>query len=153
MTAVDPRGQRSTLIASSLAVVVVMFNIAAVNPALPSLQQAFQTTPTDLQWAVNVYTITYAALLLVGGLLGARLGFRRVLLGGLAVGALGALLTALAPSYGLVLLGRGVAGRRCADPECPRRLVGDGLAGSGQETHGHHPDGSGQGRGTTGGVR
>ncbi|WP_216329681.1 MFS transporter [Deinococcus aestuarii] len=110
MTAADPRAQRSTLIASSLAVVVVMFNVAAVNPALPSLQQAFQTTPTDLQWTVNVYNITYAALLLVGGLLGARLGFRRVLLGGLAVGVLGALLTALAPSYGLVLLGRGVAG-------------------------------------------
>lgn len=87
-----------------------MLNVADVNPALPSLQRAFQTTPRDLQWVVNVYNITFAALLHVGGLLGVRLGFRRVLLGGLAVSAVGAVLTALAASYGLVLLGRGVAG-------------------------------------------
>lgn len=83
MTVVDLRTQRSTLLASSLAVVVVMLNVAAVNPTLHSLQRAFQTTSTDLQWVVNVYNIIYAALLLVGGLLGSRLGFRRVLLAGL----------------------------------------------------------------------
>ncbi|ACO48089.1 putative major facilitator superfamily; putative membrane family (plasmid) [Deinococcus deserti VCD115] len=110
MTAGNRLIQRSTLIASSLAVVVVMLNVAAVNPALPSLQQAFQTSTTDLQWVVNVYNIVFAALLLVGGLLGARLGFRRVLLGGLALGAFGAVLTALAPSYAVVLLGRGITG-------------------------------------------
>lgn len=36
MTVVELRAQRSTLLASSLAV-VVMLNVAAVNPALPSL--------------------------------------------------------------------------------------------------------------------
>ncbi|GGJ77690.1 MFS transporter [Deinococcus aquiradiocola] len=102
--------QRSTLIASSLAVVVVMFNVAAVNPALPALQRTLQIAPTDVPWAVNVYNIVYAAFLLVGGLLGARLGFRRTLLAGLTVGAAGALLAALAPSFNAVLLGRGISG-------------------------------------------
>lgn len=102
--------QRSTLIASSLAVVVVMFNVAAVNPALPALQRTLQISPTDVSWVVNVYNIVYAAFLLVGGLLGARFGFRRILLAGLIVGVAGALLAALAPSFGVVLLGRGISG-------------------------------------------
>ncbi|MFC4427073.1 MFS transporter [Deinococcus navajonensis] len=110
MTAADARAQHTTLIASSLAVVVVMLNVAAVNPVLPSLQLSFHVNTAGVQWVATIYNMAFAALLLVGGLLGARLGFRRVLLGGLGLGALGAALTAVAPSFAFVLLGRGVTG-------------------------------------------
>lgn len=102
--------QRATLTASSLAVIVVMLNVSIVNPALPTLGRVFGVGAHDVPWVANVYNIVFAAMLLAGGLLGDRFGFRRVLLAGLTLGVVGATISALAPSFGVILAGRALQG-------------------------------------------
>src|SRR2546429_6102369 len=62
-----------------LAVSVLGSGIAAldatvVNIALPTIGRDFQTGVAALQWVMNGYTLTLAAVLLIGGSLGGRLG-------------------------------------------------------------------------------
>ncbi len=49
-----------------------------VGIALPTIGREFHATVAQLQWVVNGYTLSLAALLLVGGSLGDRFGRRRV---------------------------------------------------------------------------
>ncbi|WP_456152616.1 MFS transporter, partial [Microbispora rosea] len=48
-----------------------------VNVALPALGRDLHAGMSGLQWTVNAYTLTMAALILLGGSLGDRLGRRR----------------------------------------------------------------------------
>ncbi|GAA5437871.1 multidrug resistance protein Stp [Deinococcus aquaticus] len=107
---VSPGLQRAVLIASSLAVVVVMLNVSIVNPSLPTLGRVFGVGAHDVPWVANVYNIVFAATLLAGGLLGDRFGFRRALLWGLTLGVVGAVTCALASSFPALLVGRALQG-------------------------------------------
>ena len=49
-----------------------------VGIALPTIGREFHASVAQLQWVVNGYTLTLAALLLIGGSLGDRFGRRRV---------------------------------------------------------------------------
>jgi MFS family permease len=51
-----------------------------VNVALPTLQANLDATVQDVQWVVEAYVLFLAALLLVGGSLGARPLDRQALL-------------------------------------------------------------------------
>jgi len=50
----------------------------AVNVALPSLQTSLHATISEAQWVIEAYALILAALLLLGGALGDRLGHRVV---------------------------------------------------------------------------
>lgn len=55
-----------------------------VNVAIPTMSDALNASSTDLQWVVDAYTLSFAALLLPAGKLSDRWGRRRMLLVGLA---------------------------------------------------------------------
>lgn len=74
-----------------------------VNVALPSIGRAFGAPTQGLQWVVDAYTVTLAALLMLGGSNADRFGRRRVFLIGLVVFLLASLLSGLAPSLGLLI--------------------------------------------------
>jgi EmrB/QacA subfamily drug resistance transporter len=85
-----------------------------VNVTLPTLSTALDASTRDLQWIVDAYTLTFAALVLAAGGLGDRFGRRRMLLIGLGIylaGNLGASLSG--SSEGLIawraLMGVGAA--------------------------------------------
>ena len=85
---------------------------------LPTIQDEFSATLSELQWTLTVYSLTYASLLIVGGKLGDIFGHRRLFLTGLTV--LGS-----APSRGVRNLStlahlqpRGDRCRRRNDPPC-----------------------------------
>lgn len=78
----------------------------AVNIAFPSITRAFDLVLEDIRWIVIAYVQTYASLMLVFGKLGDLLGYRRIFQFGLLVSALGFAACSVAPTYGLVLLGR-----------------------------------------------
>jgi MFS family permease len=82
----------------------------AVNLAMPSITAAFALPLQDIRWIVIAYVLTYASLMLVCGRLGDLFGYRAIFQLGLLVSALGFLACTLAPSYGLVLLGRVLQG-------------------------------------------
>jgi MFS family permease len=64
-----------TVLASGMA----FLDGTAVNVALPSIGRELDATLSDLQWTVTGYTLTLAALILLGGSLGDRYGRRHQL--------------------------------------------------------------------------
>ncbi len=83
---------------------------SAVNIALPSITRAFDAGIADVRWIVIAYVLTYSCLLLIFGKLGDLLGYRPIFQTGLLVSAAGFMACALAPSFGVLLLGRGLQG-------------------------------------------
>ena len=71
----------ATILGSSLAFV----DSTVVNVGLPALQSAFGATLRDIQWVVEAYAVTLAALLLTGGALGDLLGRRTIFVAGVCL--------------------------------------------------------------------
>jgi MFS family permease len=81
-----------------------------VNIALPALQADLGATVSEIQWVVEAYALFLASLLLVGGVLGDRLGRRRVFALGVMLFASSLLLCGLAPNPLTLILARGLQG-------------------------------------------
>lgn len=67
--------QRMTpiLITSFLASALTLIIVVVANLALPSMQQEFDLTPTQLQWIVTSFMLPLGALIVTGGALGGSL--------------------------------------------------------------------------------
>lgn len=89
---------------------LVLIDGTVVNVALESIGSEFGAEFTALQWTVNAYTLTLAALILLGGSLGDRFGRRRVFLVGVVWFALASLLCGLAPDVGTLIAARALQG-------------------------------------------
>jgi len=72
-------------IATCLGFVLVLIDVSVVNVALEALRTAFHADLTGLQWVVNAYALVFAALLLMAGALGDRMGAKRVFMAGFAI--------------------------------------------------------------------
>src|SRR6266576_701 len=99
-----------TLLAVSVATFMLLLDITVVNVALPSIRDDLGASFTDLQWVIDAYALTLAALVLTAGSLADRLGRRRVFAIGLGVFSLASLLCALAPDPTFLNLARGLQG-------------------------------------------
>jgi EmrB/QacA subfamily drug resistance transporter len=99
-----------TLIAVSVATFMLLLDITVVNVALPSIREDLGASFTDLQWVVDAYALTLAALVLTAGSLADRLGRRRVFAAGLAIFSAASLLCALAPDPTFLNLARALQG-------------------------------------------
>jgi len=66
------------LVLLSLAQFVVILDTSIIGVALPTIQQHFGFSQTDLQWIFNAYVIVFGALLLLGGRLSDILGQRTI---------------------------------------------------------------------------
>ena len=86
-----------TLTAVSVATIMLLLDITVVNTALPQIQRDLGSSFTDLQWVVDAYALSLAALVLTAGSLADRLGRRRVFAFGLVVFSVASLLCGLAP--------------------------------------------------------
>src|ERR1700687_439842 len=80
-----PRNLNLALVLLALAQLMVVLDSAIVNVALPSIQHALHFNPTDLEWVINAYTITFGGLLLLGGRAGDLFGRRRMFIIGALV--------------------------------------------------------------------
>src|SRR5512132_362722 len=99
-----------TLMAVSVATFMLLLDITVVNVALPSIREDLGASFTDLQWVVDAYALTLAALVLTAGSLADRLGRRRVFAAGLAIFTVASLLCALAPDPTFLNLARALQG-------------------------------------------
>jgi EmrB/QacA subfamily drug resistance transporter len=99
-----------TLIAVSVATFMLLLDITVVNVALPSIREDLGASFTDLQWVVDAYALTLAALVLTAGSLADRLGRRRLFGAGLAIFSVSSLLCALAPDPTFLNLARALQG-------------------------------------------
>ena len=96
----------ATVLGSSLALV----DATVVNIALPAIGRDLHAGVTGLTWTVNAYTLTLAALILLGGSLGDSLGRRKVFLAGVVLFGMASLGCAIAPSMVALVIARAVQG-------------------------------------------
>ncbi|RMI13053.1 DHA2 family efflux MFS transporter permease subunit [Cellulomonas triticagri] len=101
---------RGTLLATVLGSALVFLDGTVVGIALPAIAADLGATSAGLQWTVNGYALTLAALLLLGGSLGDRFGRRRLFLIGTIAFAAASVLCAVAPTVGLLVAARAVQG-------------------------------------------
>jgi EmrB/QacA subfamily drug resistance transporter len=76
---------------------VIMGN-TILNVALPTLQRELRATQGELQWVIDSYILVFAGLLFSWGVVGDRIGRRKVLLAGLGIFAIGSVLAAFSGS-------------------------------------------------------
>ena len=98
------------LAVTCLSVIVVSLDLTVLNIALPSISAALHAGTADLQWIVDAYSLAFAGVMLSAGVIGDRLGRRRVLLAGLAVFLAASIWCALAGSVGELIAGRVLMG-------------------------------------------
>jgi EmrB/QacA subfamily drug resistance transporter len=89
---------------------MLLLDISIVVVALPSIQRRFDASLTSLQWVVDAYALTLAALILTGGALADRYGRRLLFVAGVAVFTLGSLLCGLAWNVVALDVSRAVQG-------------------------------------------
>ncbi|TRO69193.1 MULTISPECIES: MFS transporter [Streptomyces] len=81
-----------------LSLLIVVLDNSILNVAIKTISTPAPTglgaTQSELEWAINAYTLVFAGLLFSAGLLGDRLGRKKVLLGGLFVFGVGSALAA-----------------------------------------------------------
>jgi EmrB/QacA subfamily drug resistance transporter len=117
----DSRG-RLTLLATVLGSGIAFLDGTVVNVALPTIGRKLDAGISGLQWVVTAYTLTLAALILVGGSLGDRYGRRRVYELGIAGFAACSLLCAISPSIEVLVAARALQGVAAA-PLTPGSLA------------------------------
>ena len=82
----------------SVAQLMVILDISAVNVALPEMARDLRIAEEDLSWTITSYSLIFGSMLLLGGRAADLLGRRRVFLGGLIVFTVASLLSAVADS-------------------------------------------------------
>jgi EmrB/QacA subfamily drug resistance transporter len=102
--------QRWTLVATILASGIVFLDSTVVNVALPAIGRELNMGLSGLQWIVDGYVLTLAALLILGGSLGDRFGRRRIMLIGLVGFGAASASCGLAPSDAWLIGSRMVQG-------------------------------------------
>jgi len=105
----DPR-RWWTLALVCVAVFMLLLDITIVNVALPDIARALGSSFTDLQWVIDAYALSLAALLLTAGSLADRLGRRAIFAAGLGVFTAASLLCGLAGSPTFLNVARALQG-------------------------------------------
>src|SRR5215207_6881992 len=103
-------GKGWTLGVVSVATFMLLLDITVVNTALPAIQDDLGGSFTDLQWVIDAYTLSLAALVLTAGSLADRLGRRRVFAVGLGIFSIASLVAALSPDPTFLNVSRAVQG-------------------------------------------
>ncbi|MEX5299743.1 MFS transporter [Kocuria sp. CPCC 205292] len=104
------RRARWVLVATVLGSALTFIDTTVVSIALPAVGADLGAGSTGLTWVVNGYTLTLAALVLLGGSLGDRYGRRRIFLLGVACFAGASALCGLAPDVTVLVAARAVQG-------------------------------------------
>jgi EmrB/QacA subfamily drug resistance transporter len=98
------------LISVALGAFMLLVDVSIVNVALPSMTTDLHATFAGLQWVIDIYALTLAALLLGLGSLSDRVGRKPVYLAGLVVFALASLAAGLSVDPTMLIVARGVQG-------------------------------------------
>jgi EmrB/QacA subfamily drug resistance transporter len=102
-----------TLIAVCAGIFMLLLDVTIVTVAQPAIQTGLHASFSDVQWTLDAYALTLAALLLTSGALADRYGRRRLFAIGLTIFTLGSLLCGLAVDPLMLILsrsGQGIGG-------------------------------------------
>jgi MFS family permease len=96
-----------------MASAMAFIDSTALNVVLPSLQRDLNASGTDLFWILNAYLLILAALILVGGSLGDKLGRKKIFMIGILIFVIGSAACGFAPTVNYLIgfrLAQGVGG-------------------------------------------
>ncbi|MFE9657802.1 MFS transporter [Micromonospora sp. NPDC006431] len=99
-----------TLTAVCVGTFMLLIDLTIVNVALPDIQASLGASFSDVQWVVDAYALTLAALLLTAGSLADLYGRRRIYLVGVVVFTAASALCGIAQSPLMLELARGLQG-------------------------------------------
>ncbi|WP_123666161.1 MFS transporter [Actinocorallia herbida] len=92
----------------ALAQFICSFAGSNMNVMINDISRDLDTTVEGVQVAITVFLLVMAALMIPGGKLTDRYGRKRCLLAGLLIYGLGALLSAVSPGLGVLILGNSI---------------------------------------------
>ncbi|CAB4927495.1 unannotated protein [freshwater metagenome] len=93
-----------------VSLLIVVLDNTVLNIALPTIQHDLDATQGELVWAVDSYILAFASLLFTWGVLGDRIGRKKVLLIGLSVFGVASAICAFSDSAGMLIGFRAVMG-------------------------------------------
>ncbi len=93
-----------------IGLLVVILDNTILNVALKTIQEDLGATQNELVWAINAYSLAFAALLFTWGVMGDRFGRKRILLIGLVLFGFASALCAFATSPGELITFRALMG-------------------------------------------
>jgi EmrB/QacA subfamily drug resistance transporter len=102
-----------TLIAVCAGMFMLLLDVTIVIVAQPAIQSGLHASFSDVQWTLDAYALTLAALLLTSGSLADRYGRKRLFAIGLTIFTLGSLLCGVAVNPLMLILsrsGQGIGG-------------------------------------------
>ena len=106
----NPARKWWALVAIAASVLVVGLDLTVLNLALPTIATDLHASTSDLQWISDAYSLVLAAAMLPAGLLGDRLGRKKVLLVALVLFGASSAACAYATSTGELIAARAVLG-------------------------------------------
>ena len=102
--------KHGTLALVCVATAMLMLDIAVVNTALPSIAHDLHSGLSGVQWVIDAYTLTLAAVVLSAGSLSDRFGRRLIFAIGMGLFTVASLACALAGSMALLDGARAIQG-------------------------------------------
>jgi len=98
------------LLILSLSLMLVIMDGTIVNVAIPSITQDFNSTFRDAEWVNTVYSLVFAATLILWGKIGDQYGRRRLFLIGVLIFGTGSALVGASSSVGMLVAMRALQG-------------------------------------------
>jgi len=106
----NPARKWWALIAIAASVLVVGLDLTVLNLALPTIATDLHASTSDQQWFLDAYSLVLAAAMLPAGLLGDRLGRKKVLLAALVLFGVSSVACAYAGGVGELIAARATLG-------------------------------------------
>ncbi|WP_239125822.1 MFS transporter [Catellatospora bangladeshensis] len=108
VTGRPPAELRRALVPLALAQFICSFAGSNMNVMINDISQDLNTTVQGVQIAITIFLLVMAALMIPGGKLTDRYGRKRCFTAGLILYGVGALLSAVSPSLGVLILGNSI---------------------------------------------
>ncbi|KFI92410.1 putative transporter [Bifidobacterium saguini DSM 23967] len=99
-----------SLVCLCAAELVMMINTTAFNVALPNIAESLGTSMAEQQWIVSSYNLVFAAVVLLAGFLGDRLGHLKTMLAGLGLFVIASAIGLMAGNVPILLVSRSIMG-------------------------------------------
>lgn len=93
------------LVILSLAMFILVIDMTMMNVSLSALVNDLNTSVTNVQAAITIYSLVMAAFMITGGKLGYIYGTKKIFLIGTAMFGVGTTIATLAPTIGVLTLG------------------------------------------------
>jgi len=99
-------GERVVILVAGLGMFLSTLDTGIITVALPTLRSQLHASTSEVAWAVTAYVVALAASVVVFGRLADRVGRVRVAAAGFVAFALASIVSAMAPTIGVLIVGR-----------------------------------------------